>query len=150
MDAQAMYLPISSLKFYKPITAETGTSVSDIIPLMQEGDSDHVRGIGCVLVVEEKSLVGIITERDLMQKVVGRNLDPDQVIVDEVMTKLPDSLRVDDPIAFALNIMHFDKCRHVPLVDENQVPVGIVSSRDIVTYSAKSLEMIPNQANGDE
>ena len=109
-----------------------------------------MRGIGCVLVVEEKSLVGIITERDLMQKVVGRNLDPDQVIVDEVMTKLPDSLRVDDPIAFALNIMHFDKCRHVPLVDENQVPVGIVSSRDIVTYSAKSLEMIPNQANGDE
>ena len=63
MDAQAMYLPISSLKFYKPITAETGTSVSDVILLMQEGDSDHVRGIGCVLVVEEKSLVGIITER---------------------------------------------------------------------------------------
>ena len=38
MDAQAMYLPISSLKFYKPITAETGTSVSDVILLMQEGD----------------------------------------------------------------------------------------------------------------
>jgi signal-transduction protein with cAMP-binding, CBS, and nucleotidyltransferase domain len=117
---------------------------------MQEGDPHHERGTGCILVVEEKKLVGIVTERDLMQKVIGRDLNSDQVIVDEIMTESPDSLMIDDPIAFALNIMHFDKCRHVPLVDENQVPVGIVSSKDIVAYSAESLKMVTNQADGDE
>ena len=150
MDARAMYFPISSLDFHKPITVETGTSVSDVILCMRRGDSDHERGTGCVLVVEGKGLVGIVTERDLMQKIVGENLNSDQVIVDEIMTESPDALMADDPIAFALNIMHFDKCRHVPLVDENRVPVGLVSSRDIVAYSAESLEMIANQANADE
>ena len=150
MDARAMYFPISSLNFHKPITVETGRSVSDVILCMQEGDPDHERGTGCILVVEGKKLVGIVTERDLMQKVVGQKLNSDQVIVDEIMTELPDSLMIDDPIAFALNIMHFDKCRHVPLVDENQVPVGIVSSRDIVAYSAESLKMVTNQADGDK
>ena len=150
MDARAMYFPISSLNFHKPITVETGRSVSDVILCMQEGDPDHERGTGCILVVGEKKLVGIVTERDLMQKVVGQKLNSDQVIVDEIMTELPDSLMIDDPIAFALNIMHFDKCRHVPLVDENQVPVGIVSSRDIVAYSAESLRMVTNQADGDK
>ncbi len=150
MDARAMYFPISSLSFHKPITVETGRSVSDVILCMQEGDPHHERGTGCILVVEEKKLVGIVTERDLMQKVIGRNLNSDQIIVDEIMTESPDSLMIDDPIAFALNIMHFDKCRHVPLVDENQVPVGIVSSKDIVAYSAESLKMVTNQADGDE
>ena len=38
MDARAMYFPISSLSFHKPITVETGRSVSDVILCMQEGD----------------------------------------------------------------------------------------------------------------
>ena len=53
MDARAMYFPISSLSFHKPITVETGRSVSDVILRMQEGDPDHERGTGCILVVED-------------------------------------------------------------------------------------------------
>ena len=149
MDARAMDFPISSLSFHKPITVETGAPVSDVILCMQKGDPNHERGTGCILVVKGKKLVGIVTERDLMQKVVGQNLDVNQVIVDTIMTESPDSLMIDDPIAFALNIMHFDRCRHVPLVDENQVPVGIVSSRDIVAYSAEFLKMGNNQIDGE-
>ena len=149
MDARAMYSPISSLSFHKPITVETGASVPDVILCMQEGDPNHERGTGCILVVKEKQLVGIVTERDLMQKVIGKNLDANDVIVNTIMTESPDSLMIDDPIAFALNIMHFDRCRHVPLVDENQVPVGIVSSRDIVAYSAEFLKMDNDQIDGE-
>jgi CBS domain-containing protein len=50
------------------------------------------------------------------------------------MTSDPETLRPDDRIAWALNLMHMGGYRHVPLTDEAGRPVGVVSVKDIVDF----------------
>jgi CBS domain-containing protein len=94
--------------------------------------------IGCVLVVEEERLVGIITERDLLLKVEDADLGRP---IQALMTPDPEVLTLDDPIVYALNKMSVGGFRHVPLVDDARRPVGIVSVKDIIDYIA---DFFPN------
>ena len=143
MDANTLSLPISTLNPNEPCSVEIGTLVSEVIQLMQDGR------FGCVLVVDTREqLVGLITERDLLVRVLGKGVNPAHVMVDDVMTPHPESLRASDPIAFALNHMHLGHYRHVPLVgfddddsyDGNGYPVGVISSKDIMNRVAAFLK----------
>lgn len=132
MEPQTLSLPIKVLEPNEPHCVNIGTPVAEAISLMQE------HGFGCVLVVDQKRLVGIVTERDIVVRLMGQSLEPTQVMVEAIMTSSPETLSLGDPMAFALNIMHLGKYRHIPLVDEDATPVGIISTRDIVNYLAQS------------
>ena len=141
MDAQTLSLPISILNLNQPCTVAMGTPISEVIDLMQKGR------FGCVLVVDEQDqLTGIITERDLLVHITEVRAQPDQVRVDDIMTPSPESLRPNDSIAFALNLMHLGHFRHIPLLvgesdeDEGVYPASVVSSKDIANYVAAFLE----------
>jgi CBS domain-containing protein len=56
------------------------------------------------------------------------------------MTREPETLRRDDRIVWALNLMHMGGYRHVPLVDEANRPVGVISVKDIVEFI---IELMP-------
>ena len=90
--------------------------------------------IGCALVVDHGVLVGIFTERDVLQRIAGESVDTAALPVCEVMTANPDSLPHDSTIAFALNIMSVEGYRHIPLVAEDGAPVGVVGMRDIINW----------------
>lgn len=92
------------------------------------------RNIGAVLVCEGDKLLGILTERDLMRKVVAAKLDPDKVTVGEVMTKSPETLAPTATAMEALGVMNERGFRHLPVVDEQGRVIGMVSIRDL--YSA--------------
>jgi CBS domain-containing protein len=100
--------------------------------------------LGCILVVDEQQhLVGIITDRDLLVRMMGKGLNPATIKVDDIMTPSPESLCANDPIAFALNRMHLGHYRHIPLIvsdGERGYPVGVVSSKDILNHVATFLE----------
>ncbi len=141
MDAQTLSLPISILNLNQPCTVEMGTPVSEVIDLMQKGR------FGCVLIVDEQEqLTGIITERDLLVHITEVRAQPDEVRVDDIMTPSPESLRPNDSMAFALNLMHLGHFRHIPLLvgdsdeDEGVYPASVVSSKDIANYVAAFLE----------
>lgn len=138
MDARTLSLPISTLNLNQPCCVGVGTWVSEAIHLMQSGR------FGCILVVDEQQhLVGIITDRDLLVHIMGKGLNPANVKVDDIMTSSPESLRANDPIAFALNRMHLGHYRHIPLIvsdGERIYPVGMVSSKDILNHVATFLE----------
>ena len=141
MDAQTLSLPISILNLNQPCTVMIGTPISEVIDLMQEGR------FGCVLVVDEQEhLIGIITERDLLVHITEVRANPDKVRVDDIMTQSPESLRPNDSMAFALNLMHLGHFRHIPLLvgesdeDEGVYPASVVSSKDIANYVAAFLE----------
>ncbi len=87
---------------------------------------------GCVLVGREGKLIGIFTERDLLTKDFFRS-DSHTVAVETVMTKNPETLEVDDSIAFALNKMSVGGYRHIPIMQGGR-PVGVLSVRDIVDF----------------
>jgi CBS domain-containing protein len=89
--------------------------------------------LGAVLVERDGEPVGIFTERDLMRRVVAAGIALDRAI-EEVMTPEPESLRLDDGIAFALNRMSVGGFRNVPIVGDDGAVVGILSQRDVVDY----------------
>jgi len=106
----------------KLLMAPPETSVRDISKLMAR------KGVGAVLVVEEKRLVGIFTERDAVFRVIAKGLDPQTTRLAEVMTASPQTADPNEPFGRALLMMHENGFRHVPVV-ENGEPIGIVSAR---------------------
>lgn len=128
LDQAFLMEPIQSLDPAPPVTVEAAASVAEAVRQMQE------RHIGCVLVTRDDRLVGIFTERDVLREVVGGAGTPAETLVETLMTANPEALKPDAAIVFALNKMSLGGFRHVPLVDDDGRPVGIVSVKDIVDY----------------
>ena len=119
-------LPIRELNPAPPISVEVGSQLIDVIKLIQE------HRIGCVLVTRDQRVEGIITERDLTLYVLNRNVDINAVQVEQFMTQDPECLELSDPISYAMNRMNLGGFRHVPIIDHQKRPVGIISVKDIV------------------
>jgi CBS domain-containing protein len=96
--------------------------------------------LGAVIVERDGQPVGIFTERDLMRRVVAAGIDLDREL-EEVMTPDPETLGLDDSIAYALNRMTVGGFRNIPIVDENGALVGIISQREVVDYI---VSLLPN------
>lgn len=120
--------PIASVKLKKPVMTSGDTSVAACLELMKD------ERIGCLLITEQDKLVGIFTERDIIRRIVGKNLSHADIDVSDYMTYDPDTLTSDSPMAFALNFMVVGGYRHVPIVDENNQPVACLSIKDIVKH----------------
>ena len=84
------------------------------------------RNVGSVLVIaRDRRLEGIVTERDIVHRVVVPGRDPDCTRLHEVMTKNPDTIGPNEPAIAALRRMRDGGCRHLPVVDEDGRPVRI-------------------------
>lgn len=116
-----------------PVCVDRDSSLAEAIARMAE----HT--IGCVLVVDGRGrLEGILSERDLLTKVAGGNMDLDAA-VSSYMTPDPESIGDDQPLAHAIHRMIVGDYRHLPLVDEALRPMGILSSRDIIAFVVSHL-----------
>lgn len=135
-DSRTIRESIHQLGLTKPIVIETGSPVSEAIKLMQDNR------VGCVLVQRKGYLAGIFTERDLLMKLTGTAKDYTKIKIDDVMTPDPEVLQPDDMIAFALHMMAVGGYRHVPIVDEENRPVAVVSVKGIVEFL---VEMFPEE-----
>ena len=93
--------------------------------------------VGCVLVVEAGRMIGIITERDMLLKVVARDVSYAEP-VDKFMTPNPVTISPDHTIGDAAALMNDKHFRHVPVVDANGQATGIVSIKDIISIVAES------------
>ena len=92
--------------------------------------------IGCLLVTDHAGrLSGIFTERDvLMRLALATQLDLEAQTVAELMTRDPETVRPDHPLAHALHRMMVGGHRHLPLVDAGGRPTGVIASRDVVHH----------------
>ncbi len=123
-----LMVPINTLSLKKAVTVEPGTSIKQCVEILL------ARHFGCLLVVKNKNLKGIFTERDVLLKIAGEKIDLSKVKVDDYMTPNPVTLTMNDPIISALRLMHKGGYRHVTIVDEKGEPVSVLSIRDIVHY----------------
>lgn len=96
--------------------------------------------IGALLVLENQGIVGIFTERDALNKVLAASLDPDTTSVASVMVADPQTIRADKPLAYALHMMAEGGFRHIPVVDDQGAPLGMVSARDALGQDLVDLE----------
>ena len=124
---------IAALKPKAPITIDTSASLAKAIRQMNK------HRIGCLLVTDARDrLVGIFTERDLLHRVVGLVDDLDTAVIADYMTADPIALTADLPIAQALHEMHVHGFRHLPLVDDEYRPEGVISFRDVVHHLSET------------
>ena len=133
IETSLMQEQISSLQPEAPLTVRRGTTLQQAIRIMRD------RRIGCVVVVDDAAsntgrLVGVLTERDLLQKVAGQGLDFSQCMVEDFMSPAPESSKAEHPLAYALHRMVISDIRYLLIVDEEDRPEGIISSRDVIAY----------------
>ena len=120
--------PLSSLTQEKFIVLNEQTTLRDAIDSMQKYH------IGCILLEKNHKITGIFTERDIVQNIVGNRHNLEKECVSDYMTKSPDVLHFQDPIAFALNKMISGGYRHIPIVDKAKKPIGIIAMQDIINH----------------
>jgi CBS domain-containing protein len=116
-----------------------GVAVPEDTPLAEAIGMMREQNLDCLLVTDSGGkLSGILTERDLLNKVAGREDDLGHLKVVEFMTSRPETVREDRVLAYALHRMMVGDYRHLPLTDREMRPAGIISSRDVIEYlSAK-------------
>lgn len=105
--------------------AESSATVRDVARVMAEAK------IGAIAIVDHGKLTGVFSERDLMERVVVRGLDPDDTAVSSVMTRELVVADADDDIANALQKMQAMHCRHLPVMEGDHL-VGMISLTDLV------------------
>lgn len=101
-------------------------SVADAVQLMRE------KSVGCILICQDKKVVGLFTERDLLCRVLAKGVALSSPIV-EFMTPNPVVVNAKDSISCAVKRMEEGGYRHLPVVNEGR-PVGILSVKRIVHY----------------
>jgi CBS domain-containing protein len=118
---------------HKLLVAAPDTSVSAAVKLMAR------KKVGAVMVLDGTRLVGIFTERDLVDRVVAHDRDLHTTRLAEVMTRSPVTVDPGETFGYALLLMHENGFRHVPVV-VNGEPIGIVSARSALDPDLEEFE----------
>ena len=96
------------------------------------------RCVGTLIVLDEKSKpVGILTDRDLVVRVLAEGLEPDTALVADVMTRHPATVNEKAPIEDVLVLMRSKSVRRMPVVDKEGRLVGLVSVDDVLSLLAE-------------
>ncbi|MFE0809163.1 CBS domain-containing protein [Streptomyces sp. NPDC058848] len=119
-----------------PVTVEPQTSVTAVARLMRDRD------LGAVLVTDGDELRGLVTDRDLVIRSVADGGDPEQTTVAGACSDDLVTVRSDEELDHAVEVMREHAVRRVPVVDDGR-PVGIVSLGDL------AMERDPESALGD-
>ena len=112
------------------VTCTPENTIVDVARLMKTED------IGPVLIVDNEAnntLVGIITDRDIVLKVIADGQDANTTRVGDAMSKKLVTCRADDDISVAMQAMAQFQLRRIPVVEDNMRLVGIISQADVAT-----------------
>ena len=127
LQRRIMETPLAELNPPPAVCVAPAAPVSEVIAKMQAARQ------GSVLVVDGGRLVGIFTERDVLNRVAGRDLDLTRLPVSQVMTADPKTLGEDDILAFAMHRMAVGSYRHIPIVRDGHPP-RFISVRGVLRY----------------
>jgi len=114
-----------------PLVMEAGSNVWEVIGRMRAARGEPA------LVVRDGRLAGIFTERDVLLKVLGRDV-PADALVDAFMKPNPRSLTLAATLGEAAHIMDQGQFRNVPIVDGEGRPVANLRQQDILEYIAEA------------
>ncbi|MGZ9235857.1 MAG: CBS domain-containing protein [Anaerolineales bacterium] len=112
------------------VTCTPQNTIPEVAQLMKTED------IGPILIVDNeqsRTLVGIITDRDIVLKVIAEEQDVNTMRVGDVMSKKLVTCRPDDDVDVAMKAMAQFQLRRIPVVGENMTLLGIISQADVAT-----------------
>lgn len=127
--------PISALGLPPPVSIGRDASVGAALAAVQE------HGMGYVLVVDAGRPVGMMSEREVLMRIVARDVSYEQN-VDTFMSHAPETLTSREPIASAVQMMNEMGERNIPIVDDSGQAVAVLRTVDIIHFLA---EVFPAQ-----
>lgn len=128
LTGEAFSQPLEVLLSKPAISVPSSATIREAIALMRE------HGFGAVLATEDGKLCGILTERDVVFKLLGVVDDFLDRSVASAMTRDPLALRKEDGIVHVAHNMQVGGYRHVPIVDADNRPVSVVSIKDVARF----------------
>lgn len=133
-------LKVGEIMTKNVIVIEKGSSLVDAARLMKKHD------VGCIIAVDGKRALGIITERDIVHKVIAANKDVSKMKVDDAMSK---PLRVITPTATleeAAKAMKGNRIKRLPVINDAKELVGILSEGDLARLLPSVVDLIEERA----
>ncbi len=123
------------------LIGQKGSGVATIAPratVLEAAQAMNDRKIGSLIVVDGTRVVGIITERDILTRIVAIERSPSKTKVEEVMTPNPISCVPETPLEELRSLMHERRVRHIPVLDRGRL-AGMVSIGDLNAAETKAL-----------
>jgi CBS domain-containing protein len=99
--------------------------------------------VGNVIIVKEGRPIGIVTESDMVAKVISKNVRPGSIKLEQLMSKPLITTRSGDDIHDAVLVMAQKKIRRLPVIDED-VLVGIITDADVIQVSSEINQILDN------
>ena len=113
-------------------TTTPQNTVYEAIRLMGE------KNIGALIAMEDGQVVGVLSERDYSRKVVLQGRTSRDTLVGEILTRPAITVRRKDSIEKCMQLMTGQRIRHLPVVNEDNRPVGLISIGDLVNWVMQS------------
>ena len=113
------------------------STVSEIADMMD------LKDIGAVPILDkENKLIGILSERDIVRKLVKNGRDSDLVTAEDIMTKEVKSATFQTKIIDAQLLMKKNNIRHLPIIDSKNLLLNFVSQRDLIIRDVNNKKLI--------
>ncbi len=119
----------------KPQNVQELPPNSTVAAAVEQMSSKH---IGSVIIAEGTKILGIFTERDLLNRVIAHNKNPEKIHLKDVMTGNITTVTPETTVNECFNLMKEVGCRHLPVVEEGKV-IAIVSIKHVLSWTIDAL-----------
>jgi len=138
--AMQLSLPLHKIMSRQLVKAQADTSIR-MAALQMTGAR-----VSSLLIVEGDTLIGIITDRDLRSRVLAKGLSTDLPVA-RIMTRKPSFLHESSLCIHAQLLMSERNIHHLPIVDDEQTPVGIITATDVLRNQQTSPLLMVSEIN---
>ena len=124
--------------FVRDVIAEKGNGVFLIGPTASVHDAVHLmnsHGVGALVVADHARMVGILSERDILRRVIGARCEPDHTRIRDVMTRDVITVGLDTPISEAMATVTGRRVRHLPVLADDGELAGMISIGDLMRWA---------------
>ena len=129
-----MSIEVKDIMIDKVVTIAADTMVRDAVKLMNKHD------IGCLVVIEKGKPIGIVTERDMLKRVLAESEELENIKVQEVMSKPLTVGKPDMEIESAAEIMFAKKIKKLPITENGKL-IGLVTLTDLLRIQPQLIKM---------
>lgn len=123
-------MPVKDIMTRDVATVDIKSDVPQLAQKMLELD------VGSVIITDKKRPIGIVTERDIVRKIITRNIKPSAISVRELMTTPLITVSAGEDVTEVMHMMVKMKIRRLPVVEMGKL-IGIVTDIDLIAVSAE-------------
>ena len=138
-----MSIEVQDIMVSNVVTVRPDISVKEAV------DSMNRYGIGCLVVVEKEDIVGIVTERDFLKRVLAKCKDPRNINVQEIMSKPLIVGKPDMQIQEVLKLMVDKRIKKLPIVENGKLQ-GLVTLTDLVSFQPQLIRVVKQLTHSHE